>query len=413
MRFEQYMALRYLTGVRGEGEGAGFLRFIMIVATGGVAVGVAALVLSLSIVRGFSKEIEAKIIGFGAHVQVESFQDAPLRQAAERESMLRQMPEVQSVAPIVQEFVLLRKSSDDIDGVVLSGMDSLSSYLAGSIVEGSAELGMESGGHASVVIGSSLAASMRLNVGDPVTVFSNRRGNGLSGASGFHPKIRQFVVGGIYESSLQNFDELYIFTSLNEARSTLGYSPDEVTRFDVTLNEINDAKEVALRIEDALGFPVMARTVFEVWRGLFAWVNLQQSIIPVVISVIVIVASFNIIGTLLMIILEKAREIGVLASMGAASVRLRRLFLWLGLFIGTVGVIVGESIALALALIQQRYKVIPLPAKAYYMSYAPVDLNAMDFVIVAVVALVLCGLASYLPARVGARLDPIRVIRFR
>ena len=157
----------------------------------------------------------------------------------------------------------------------------------------------------------------------------------------------------------------------------------------------------------------MARSIYEVWRGLFAWVELQESIIPLVIGVIILVAAFNIVGALLMIILEKTREIGVLESMGASSRSLRRLFLWLGLLIGIVGTAIGEGLALVLALIQQRYGIIPLPPEAYYMDTAPIELNPFDFVLVAVVTLTLCALAAYVPARVAAAIDPIRVIRFR
>ena len=156
----------------------------------------------------------------------------------------------------------------------------------------------------------------------------------------------------------------------------------------------------------------MARTIFQIYHGLFAWVNLQEAIIPVVIGIMILVAAFNIIGILLMIILEKTREIGVFASMGASRQALRHLFLRLGLLIGTVGTSIGLGVALVLALLQQRYDLIPLPAETYYMTTAPVALNPVDFLLVGVISLILCGLAAYIPARVAARIEPVRVIRF-
>ena len=126
----------------------------------------------------------------------------------------------------------------------------------------------------------------------------------------------------------------------------------------------------------------------------------------------IIVAAFNIVGTLLMIILEKTREIGVMASMGASRQIIRRLFLWLGLFVGAAGTGIGLSIALILALLQQRYDIIPLPEEAYYMDTAPIELNPLDFVLVGVISLVLCALAAYIPARFASRIEPLRVIRF-
>lgn len=416
MRFEQFMALRYLRGAHGHSEGRGFLRFITYVATGGVALGVAALLLSLSIVRGFSREIEEKIVGFGAHVQVESFRDAPLEYAQALRMQLEGIQGVTSISPVVQDFILLRKSTAEIDGVVLWGTDSLPSYLEGHLTSGEASFHSDSSGGSTVVIGQEFAQSLGVVVGDVLTAFSVRsRGSGgeASISSGGRPRVAQFRIAGIYETSLQDFDELYVFTDLQAARELLSYSADEVTRFDLLLADKSEASSVARTIEESLGFPIMARSIYEVWRGIFAWVDLQQNIIPLVISALTIVAAFNIVGTLLMIILEKTREIGVLESMGASPRALRKLFLWLGLLIGLAGTLIGEVIALALAVIQKRYEVIPLPAEAYYMKTAPIELNPFDFLIVAVVALVLCVLASYIPARVASRIDPIRSIRFR
>lgn len=412
MRFERYMAIRYLRDL-GKGEGRRFLRFVTYVAVGGVAVGVAALLLSLSIVRGFSTEIREKIIGFGAHVQVESYQDAALTEAGERRRIIAAHPGVAEVAPVVQQFILLRRAERQIDGVILWGTDEVPSYLRQHLTEGAAGLATDSLGRPGLVVGQKLADNLGLEVGDLLTAFSMRTSDVASGIAGARPKIKQFRVTGIYETSLHNFDELFVFTGSASARDFLQMADDEVTRFDVTLDDPNRAEMVARALEDELGFPVMARTIFEVYHGLFAWIRLQESIIPLVISVIVIVAAFNIIGTLLMIILEKTREMGVLESMGTSRRSLRRMFLWLGILIGVVGTAIGEAAALLLAVIQQRFEVIPLPAEAYYMDTAPIELNPVDFVVVAVVAMVLCALSAYVPARVASRIDPVRAIRFR
>ena len=412
MRFERYMALRYLRDL-GRGEGRKFLRFVTYVAIGGVAVGVAALLLSLSIVRGFSTEIREKIIGFGAHVQVESYQDAVLTDAGERRRIIAAHPGVVDVAPVIQQFVLLRRAERQIDGVILWGTDEVPSYLRENVNQGQAVLSTDSLGRAGMVVGKKLADNLGLEVGDLLTAFSMRTADLQSGIANARPRVKQFRVTGIYETSLHNFDELFVFTGSSVARDFLLVGDDEVTRFDVTLDDPARAEAVARGIEDEIGFPIMARTIFEVYHGLFAWIRLQESIIPLVISVIVIVAAFNILGTLLMIILEKTREMGVLQSMGTSRRLLRRLFLWLGILIGIVGTAIGEVAALLLAVIQQEFKLIPLPAEAYYMDTAPIELNPLDFVLVAVVALVLCALSAYVPARVASRIDPVRAIRFR
>ncbi len=404
--------MRYLRGARGRTDGRRFLRFVTTVAVGGVAVGVMALILALSIVRGFSREIEAKIIGFGAHVQVESMADTPIDGAAALGDSLSAIPGVTSASPEVIEFALLRKSSKDIDGVGLWGSEALPPYLSEHIVAGTPDFERGDSGLPGMVIGSKLARLLNSGVGDFVTVYSmkNAGRSGMSNAG--LPRVKQFVVSGIYETSFANFDELYVFCDIDIARALLQYGPDQVTRFDLTLADISGARESARFINERWGYPIVARTIFEVYHSYFAWVKLQQGIIPIVIGVIILVAAFNIVGTLLMLALEKTREMGILISMGASARLLRRLYLWLGLLIGGFGTVIGESMALVLAWLQIRYGIIPLPEEAYFMKQAPVELEMLDFVLVGAIALLLCTVAAYIPARVASRIEPIRAIHF-
>lgn len=408
-RPESFIARRYLHGAQGQAEGRRFLRLITWISVGGVAVGVASLILALSIVRGFSGEIENKITGFAAHVQVQSIRDEPLRDAQNLRALLQRQEILSDIAPVVQEFILLRRSARDIDGVSIWGTDHAPSFIASSLVAGSDSLTTATG-DPGMVIGASLARSLSVEQGDRVTAFSVQdAGGGMNQA----PTIRQFRVTGIYESSLADFDDLYVFTGLQEARDLLGYDDDQVTRYDLRVEGGVDFVDAANRLDDILDFPAIARPVTEIYRSLFAWVALQESIIPLIISIIIFVAAVNIVGTLLMIILEKQRDMGILAGMGATSRMRRRIFVRLGLFIGLAGVILGEVGALILAWAQLQFGIIPLPAEAYYMNTAPIDLSAIDFLAVAVVTLGLCVLSSWIPAKVAARLHPIQAIRSR
>ncbi len=408
--FELFVALRYLRGAQGREEGRRFLRFVTYIAIGGVTVGVASLLLALSIAHGFRQEIENKITGFGAHIQVENLRDAPLTDAAWMEAALQRMPGVVSVRPVVQEFVLIRRSRREVDGVALWGSPKLPEYLQQSLIAGTARFAPDSLGRPGLIISRQLAEQLALKPGDLVTLFSMRH---LPATARPRLRVRQFYIAGLYETLLADFDRIYVFTSLDAARTLLEYGPDEVTRFDLTLEDVNQAARVAEQIEVYFGLPVIARTIYEVFRNLFAWVRLQESIVPLVISMIIIVAAFNMLATLLMVILEKAREIGILASMGASRRRLQRLYLILGTLTGLIGTLLGELLALSLALIQKQFGIIPLPAEAYYLQTAPVALHGIDFIWVAIVAIGLCGLASFIPARIAAHMHPIQVIRFR
>ncbi len=418
--FERFMALRYLRGAEGRAEGRGFLRFVMAVAVGGVAVGVAALLLALSIVHGFSSEIERKIIGFGAHVQVQSaYREEPLTRADQKRRQLQALPSVTHVEAVVEDFALLRRSAREIDGVAFRGTDAPPDFLRERLVAGTLSFAPDSAGRPGVLVGRQMARRLGLAVGGRVTAFSLPGAEGAAGSAtggaafGVQPRVKQFHVAGIFETALGNFDDLYVFADLEHVRAFLGFDEDAVTRFDLTLADPSRADSVAVAAEEALGFPTAAVTIYQAFSGLFAWVNLQESITPLVIAVIILVAAFNIVGALLMLMLEKTREIGVLSSLGASARAVRRLFLWVGLLIGAVGTLLGQALALALALIQQRYEVIPLPAEAYYMTSAPVELHVLDFVVVGAVTLALCALAAYVPARIAARIDPVRAIRFR
>lgn len=407
---ERFLTLRYLRGAQGQSEGKKFLRFIVRTAIGGVAVAVAALLLALAIVRGFSEEIEAKIVGFGAHVQVENLEDAPLQSADVLSSRIGTMNNVVSVTQVVQEYVLLRRSNREIDGVQITGVDQLPPYLEDQLVSGKSIFN-NGRDEAGLVIGKSLADRLRINVGDRLTLFSVRAG--LQTVDVSRPRIKQFVVSGIFETSLAHYDDVLVYADINATRELLDYDETQATRLDISVADLSTVDQLTDDIVDTLGYTILARSIFQVFRSLFAWVNLQEGIIPFVIGVIILVAAFNIVATLLMIILEKSSELGILAGMGASGRLIRRLFMTLGLAIGIVGTTIGSAIALVLELLQDRFELIPLPAESYYLSTAPVTINALDFLVVGALTIALCTLAAYIPARIGASIDPVKVIRFR
>jgi lipoprotein-releasing system permease protein len=408
--FQRFIAIRYLTGQTTGREGSRFVRFVIYAAIGGVAVGVATLLLAISITRGFSVEIEKKIVDFGSHVQVENFLDAPLDGTGKYVEELSAIPGVIDVAPVVQELALLRTSTD-IDGIALWGTSEESRLLSQYLVQGSLSANDSLSSKPGIVVSRSQSRMLGVGLGDVVTCFSMREVDGGSLLTA-RPRVKQFSVSGIYDTGFSEVDDRYAFVNIVDARQLLGYRSDQSTRFDLRLADISMADSVVARIEDRIGFPTMSRTVFEVHRNIFAWVGLQESMIPLVIAIIVLVAAFNIVGTLLMLVLEKTGEIGILQSMGATRRTVRQAFVWLGLLIGVVGIGLGEGIAFVVAFVQQRYGVIPLPRETYFMDTAPVLLDGFDFVLVAAIALVLCVIAAYAPAQVASRIDPVRTIRF-
>ena len=410
--FERTLAVRYLRGATGRQDGV-FLRFVIVAAVGGVAVGTGALLLALMIVRGFSAEIEAKIVGFGQHVQVESYLGDPLENADSLRAELARFDGVVEAAPAVVDFALVRGRSTAgaaVDGVLLWGTDAgAQPFIQARTSRGAFRFDADASGRPGLVIGARLADRLGLEVGEPVTVFSTR---GLRGDASVRPRVEALYVAGVFETGLADFDDQFAYAPIDAVRDLFAFAPDQATRIDLTLADRSGARDLALRISDEIGPPVIARSIEDVYRGLFAWVELQQSIVPLVISILVVVAAFNIIGALLMVVLEKAREIGTVLAMGASRRAVRRLFLLFGFLVGSVGAALGAALAVAFGWAQQTWTFIPLPQDAYYLDAAPIQIEAVDIVVTVVVAVLLCTLAAYLPARAAARIEPIRAIRF-
>ena len=412
--FERTLAVRYLLGAQGRDQRQGFLRFVVVAAVGGVAVGTGALLLALMIVRGFSREIEAKIVGFGQHVQVESFLGDPLVVTDSLRGAIAAVPGVVRVAPAVVDFALLSArggGASGVDGVLLWGTrpDDLP-FIAGSTTGGAFSFAPDGRGLPGVVVGARLADRLGVGVGDRVTGYSTR-GLGTGGVAS-RPRVRQYHVAGTFETGLADFDDQFAFVALDDARELFEFGPGQATRIDVTLDDRDRARVVAAAISDGVGPPLFARPIEDVYRGLFAWVDLQQSIVPLVISILVLVSAFNIIGALLMVVLEKAREIGTVLAMGASRAAVRRLFLVFGLLVGVLGAALGAAVAVGFGAVQAQTEWMPLPADSYYLDHVPIELSGLDVAITVIATILLCTLAAYLPARAAASIEPIRTIRF-
>ncbi len=415
LSFAQTVALRYLRGGTGRDERRGFLRFVIVAAIGGVAVGTGALLLAMMIVRGFSREIEAKIVGFGQHVQVESLLGEPLASSDSLTARLSAVPGVTHVEPAVIDFALLRGRREagqpNVDGVMLWGTRAAGQpFITGHLTAGTFSFARDAEGRPGLVVGTRFAERLGLSVGDPVTAFSTR---GLAqGPSASRPRVRSFHVAGLFRTGLGDFDDRFAFADVGDVRTLFAYAPDQTTRIDLTLADRTQARATADAITASAGAPVLARAIDDVQAGLFAWVALQQSIVPLIISILVLVAAFNIVGALLMVVIEKSREIGTVLAMGASRRSVQRLFVFLGLLVGIVGAFSGAAVALGLGMLQQRFQFISLPADSYFLDSAPIEISGFDVVLTVSVAIVLCTLAAYLPARAASRIEPIRSIRF-
>lgn len=406
MNFRWFLAYRYF---RGRTSGNSFLSFIKIMAVAGVAIGSAGLLISLSIVHGFKSVIQEKILGYGTHISVMTFTDDPLYRGDTLTVYLNTLPGVDAAQPVIYSQGMVQ-TRDFVEGSFVKGVDTDGdlSNIRQYIREGAYDLGKDENGLPSAVIGARLARNLNASPGSVLTVYAI---HGMPSPLNL-PQIRQFHVSGIYHTGIEQFDDVLVLVDRQYARELFEVPAPRATQVDLRVADIGDIQQVQLMLDDRLPFPYYTESIYQRYRNIFAWINLQEQTIPFVIAVMIIVAAFNLIGTVLIMVLERTRDIGILKTMGANDKSVRSIFLIEGLIVGAAGLLIGIFLSLMFYVIQDTWQIIPLPEESYYMSSAPVQPRWFDFFVVGTVTLLLCALASWLPARVAARLNPLSVISY-
>lgn len=406
MNFEWYLALRYFKGRR---NGSRFLSFIKVMAIGGVAIGSAGLLIALSIVHGFKSTIDNKVLGFAPHVTVATFSQDPIYRTDTLLADIKQFPQVEQAQAVVSGQAMIQ-SSQQVTGTFFKGVDSTGDVtdLKNYIAEGRYELGIDSTGLPGIIIGSQLAQTLQANIGDKITSYTV---DGIPSPLD-SPEIQQFRLTGIYQTGIDRFDDVLAIVDRKYARELFNFPELYSSGVEIRLKDNQQIESFDQDLSAAISFPYYTETIYDRYYGIFQWVDLQEETIPFVISVMIIVAAFNLIGTILMMVLERTRDIGILKTIGALNSNIRSIFLLEGVFVGSVGLAIGIGISVLFNWLQATYQIIPLSEQNYYMSYVPVEPHMFDFVLVTVITIVLCALASWLPARIASKTDPLKVIAY-
>lgn len=404
MSYKWFIAKRYISSSRKSR----FISFITGFSIIGVTLGTAALIITLSILGGFEKEIKEKVFGFMTHIQVQGFHGQPLFNYQKTIALVKEkVPDVRSISPFVAKEAMIR-AGDNVDGILLKGIEAETdpSKIKSFIKEGN-YLSKNKSDNSEIVIGKKLARKLDVGVGDKVIVF------GLpSGEVSYQPRASVFFVTGIFESGMAEYDDLYAFTHLTDAQRLFGLG-ESILGYDVLVDSIPEAKTIASQIQEVLEYPHYAQAASQLYRNLFAWIELQKKPAPIFLGLIVIVAIVNIIGTLLMMVLERTQDIGILKSLGSSASDIQKIFLIQGMFIAGIGVAMGNLLAFALCYLQLELQFFSLPSDIYFMNTVPILLKWENFVIVSAVVLLLCFLSSLLPSKAAAKLDAVTTLRFR
>lgn len=383
-----------------------FINLISLISIIGIALGVATLVIALSILKGFEQTITDKIVDFDSHIKITSYRTVLPQQEKVTEFLEGQLePFKPRIIPFASKTAIV-SSRKRKEGLNLIGIDPSiqKPELRKTIVQGNYELDNNS-----IVIGKKLADKLYLKIGDKVTVFALKKDK-LPATDEF-PGIDKFNVSGIFESGMAKFDDTYAYISLTAAQDLFDIG-ENITGYDIKLGDISKVDSLTRFLAKNLRYPHAVRSIYQIHRNIFTWIELQKEPIPIVLALIILVAVFNIVGTLLMIVLEKTKAVGVLKSIGAKGNQVVTVFLIHGSFLGVVGIVMGNILGYLLMKIQMEFDVITLPSSVYFMSKVPLLLTTDTFLLVSVITLLLCLFASAIPSIIASRIKPISTLRF-
>jgi lipoprotein-releasing system permease protein len=406
MSFESFVALRYLLARKGQA----FISVISWISVAGVALGVGSLIIVMGVMNGFTTDLRDKIIGATAHAILFSvnplFEDEALRAA------IVATPGVIGATPFIYSELML-SSRAGVKGAVLRGIDPATAPQVlgalNTLTEGAVESLAAEDGLPGILVGKDLAGHLGLYIGSRVNLLAP---SGQQSSTGFSPRLKAFRVAGIFSTGLYQYDSSLIFVGLRAARETLGWPPGRITGLELAVRDVYAADAVADEVIARIGPErFYARTWTTMNSNLFAALRLEKAAMAVILILVVLIGSFSIVTALVMLVMEKTRDIAVLMSMGATRRAIRRLFIIQGVIIGLAGTSLGTVLGIGASLLLSEYKIIELPPGVYSLDYMPVLLHASDIVLTVLCAMLLCFLATLYPARQAARLEPVDALR--
>lgn len=419
MPWQVQVGLRYLRSRRREA----FVSLIAVIAGLGIAIGVMTLCIVMAVMTGFEKDLRDRILGFNPPVVVLSHAGS-LAEPEEVLARVRATPGVVAASPFVYGQAMVA-SDHAVAGAVVRGVppEQIRSVVdvAAHVTRGSAaSLGRpvpievlvdgetERRNAPGLLLGYELARQLGVDVGDWVNLMSPF---GSASAIGMIPRVKRFAVAGLVDAGMIEYDSSAVFVSLSDAQAFFRLD-QRVSGIEIRVRDPSRAGEVARALEQRLGYPYFARDWMEVNRNLFSAFRLEKFIQFVVLLLIVLVAAFNVAATLIMIVMEKRKDIAILKSMGATNLAIAAIFVFKGAVIGLVGTALGLLGGLGGCSLLARYHFIELPKDVFYVSTVPVEIVPANFALVAAASILICVLATVYPARQAARLAPVEVIRY-
>ncbi len=413
MGYEFLFAKRYLT----QKKSTGFISLITWFSITGITIGIAAITITLAVLDGFEKTVKSKLVEFYAHVTVETFHREGFIDYESVKKQIMDVGDAESISAFINKEAMV-KYKNFVEGISLKGVFEKEAagnlFAAKQIVEGDFTLAsemVEKNGVKSeiypLILGKNLAERLGIKIGETVFLISTE---GMKPSVSSQPYVKRFVLKGVFDAGYYEIDESFGFTSIKGAQA-LFKMDGKITGFELRLEDPDLADEFASRINRKIGYPFNAGSWRYLNTTLFAWMEVQKQPIMIVFSLISIVAIINLFSTLIMIVFEKKKDIGILKSMGAFKKSILKIFFYEGVFIGVTGVVSGGILSFILCRLQQEFNLIKINKEVYFMDKLPIEMSLINFIWIAAVTMILCMLGSLVPSFLASRLLPIKTIR--
>ena len=411
MSFEYFIGTRYLRAKQKQA----FVSLITILSIAGVMVGVMALIVVIAVMNGFDADLKARILGGQSHIVLMRHGSAFKQYDTVLEKILKTQG-VEAATPYIITQGMLRSKSGAV-GAVVRGIDP---QTAGQVMQTLEKVALKDVSAKSnsekselevpgIVLGKELARNLGVIEGDMLHLMSPR---GMLSPIGHIPAMKQFKVTGFFQSGMYEYDQTFAFIHLKDAQRMLRMG-DSVTGIDVRVSDIYRAREIADRLVSQLGFPYWARDWMQMNKNLFRALKMERWVMAIILILIVLVAAFNIASSLIMLVMGKTRDIAILKAMGATTKSIRKIFVFSGMVIGSVGTILGLILGLVLCTLLKHYDIYELTGDIYYFTTTlPVKIEIFWIIGIVSAAMLICFLATLYPAHQAAKLDPVEAIRY-
>ncbi len=413
MNLPYFIAQRLIKGRREE---ASFSRPINVIAVIGIAMGLAVMILAVSILTGFKQQIREKVVGFGSHIQIMNFdsnisyETSPISVNQEFIPKIKQIPGIKHIEVFATKAGII-KANDEIQGVVLKGIGSDFDwdYFRSNMVEGSVFTVTDTGRTDEVIISKKIADMLKLKTGDSFAMIFIQD----------PPRQRKFTISGIYETSLEEFDKIYVFCDIRHIKRLNGWEDNQVSGFEIFIDDFNKLDAMTMAVRDAIGYRIAEdEDKFKVtnirsrFPQIFDWLNFQDVNVIIIIILMLVVAGFNMISGLLILILEKTNMIGVLKAIGSEDITIRRVFLYQAAYLIGKGLLWGNLIGIGLAYFQLKTRIISLDPSSYYIKTVPVNLDFMHILLLNAGTMAAIIIMLLVPSQLISRITPVKAIRY-